>query len=204
MKNKCKSIRLFQLFKTKRLTLQLHPHMLPPLQITVTKAKDTPYCDDAPPVRSNSISRNATSFGESAPSMTKTTTSTSFCLGKIKIKKNSMYSTKIRSRMSNIDSKVDSDPYICINAENTFKKYKVIQRQLEINDMGNSDRAIEDINRQLYQSRYIVYINNHNILNDIKSFLSEQMTNLSEKQMCTLVCLIDSYTDLIKKEEDHT
>jgi hypothetical protein len=103
--------------------------------------------------------------------------------------------------MRAIQAKEDSEPYMCINNTTTCKKYKVIERKIEIGEMDSPDKVIEDINKQLYQCRYTIYINNHNILNDIKSFISEYMGMLTNEQLPALLKLVDDYTDIITKEE---
>ena len=200
MDQKCTSIRLLQIHKTKRPILRLPSLPHPPSVIPVSNLLKSPYLSEVGPTRASSNSRNTTYIQDTTPNIAKTLTSNSFCLNNIKLRNNSSNS-KSKSRMRPIKSKEDSDPYICINTMATCKKYKVIERKIEINDMDSPDKVIDDINKQLYQSRYTIYINNHNILNGIKSFISEHMGMLTNEQLPTLLKLVDDYTDIITKEE---
>ena len=185
--------------KMSRLKLKLPslPHP-PSLKQTALQLK-TPIINKPDPIRAFSISRNASRIEDNSMSATKASTSTSFCIGITKLRKGST-NYKSRSRMATINSKEATEPYMCMDSITSCKKYKVIERKQEIPDVSTAD-VIETINKQLYQCRYTIYINNHNILNNIKSFVAEHIGDLHSEQLPVLLKLINYYTDAITKEE---
>ena len=81
-----------------------------------------------------------------------------------------------------------------------FRKYKV-KFNASLCESHFNDDAIDGLQRELYQSRYTIYINNHNILNAMKSFLAQSQSMLSKPDVDTILNLIKEYQQAIENEE---